>query len=310
MRILHLSDTHLGVRKFARGAPPRWSRAADHHQVFREALAPARWEEVDLVVHSGDLFNRSRPPRTWAQKAIETLCRAARRVPVVVISGNHDRRGLRRHLPTEAPGLTVVDTPTRLTHRGVALGLVPFRRRADDWATAAREAVGPGVDLLVTHQAFDGARVPGLTFRVGAQRDTVGPQHLPPGISHVLCGHIHPRQVIEVGPTTVVHAGSTERTSFSECRQTKGTVLWDLGERRPWRYVDHPTRPMVVVTRPDQLGRVRPESLVNIPRRAWTEDLEQAVMARGGWVVGPPRRDQPAPPPPPRSSQLGLFMAR
>ena len=306
MRILHLTDTHLGVRQFVRGAPPRWTRAHDHHRAFAAALDPVRWGEVDLVVHTGDLFNRSSPPKAWARRAIASLVETARQVPVVLIAGNHDRRGLRRHLPTEVPGLTVVDEPTRLIVGALALALVPYRRRAQDWAAGARQAVGPGVDLLLCHQSFDGARVPGLTFRAGVQRETVGAQHLPPGVRFVLCGHIHPRQVIELGGAVIVHPGSTERTSFSERHQVKSVARWTLERQVLWHFEDLDTRPMVRVTGPDDLDAVVPEALVQLPQASHTPELEHEVLKRGGWLWGAPPA---APgPPPPRPAQLGLFV--
>ncbi len=306
MRLLHLTDTHLGMQRYVRGGPPRWSRAQDHHRALLAAVDPVRWDEVDLVVHSGDFFNRSRPPKAWARKAIEVLVALARRVPVVVIAGNHDRRGLRRHLPTHVPGLTIVDQPTRLVVQDLALALVPYRARAVDWAQGARAAWGSGADLLVCHQSFDGVRVPGLTFRVGQQRETVGAQHLPAGCRWVLCGHIHPRQVVEVGDAVVVHPGSTERTAFSERHQVKGTARWTLDREVLWHFEDLDTRPMLRVEGPHHLADVVPEALIRIPRDRWTPALAQAVLDRGGWLWGAP--PQATHPPPIQPAQLGLFV--
>jgi predicted phosphodiesterase len=240
---------------------------------------------VDLVVHTGDLFNRSRPPTRTVARAAALLREVARRVPVVLLPGNHDRRGLRRHLPHPDTGLLVVDWPARVVVAGLALGVVPFLRTADGWAEGARRAVGPGVDLLLAHQAFHGARVPGLVFRVGAQRDTVGAAHLPRGVRHVLCGHIHPRQVLHVGDAEVVHPGAAERAAFSERDQTKGYALWDLDAGVAWRFVDLPSRKMVVVARPGDLEAVEPGSLVRLATAAVAEG---AVLERGGLLVGPP----------------------
>jgi len=276
---------------------------------FRRALEPALREEVDLVVHTGDLFNRSRPPARTVARASALLREVARRVPVVLLPGNHDRRGLRRHLPHPDPGLVVVDRPTRVAVAGLALALVPFLRTAEGWAEGAHRAVGPGVDLLLAHQAFHGARVPGLVFRVGAQRDTVGAMHLPGGVRHVLCGHIHPRQVLRVGDAEVVHPGATERAAFSERGETKGYALWDLGGRISWRFVDLPSREMVVITRPVDLEAVVPGGLV---RLVTTAVSEAAVLERGGLLVGPPPGASPPAPsrryrPDPEPDQLCLW---
>jgi len=248
MRVLQLSDTHLGARMNARG-PAGWSRAADHHDALRRALQPALRGEVDAVIHAGDVFDRSQPPRRWMLAAGELFAEVARRVPVLGIAGNHDRRGIRRWLPHASLGF--VDRPARRVLGGgseaVAVGLVPFCRTAEAFARAAEIAVGPGVDLLVVHQAPDGARVPGLTFRVGRQRDTVGVAHLPAGVLRVACGHIHPRQVVRLGAAEVVMGGSTERTAWSEAAQRKGTVVWCFEGQVRWAFVDHATRPMADV---------------------------------------------------------------
>jgi DNA repair exonuclease SbcCD nuclease subunit len=276
MRILQLSDTHLGVRSRPPiGAPPDWSRAEDHRSAFERALALA--DDADLVVHTGDLFDRSRPPRKAAEETNAALAAVARRVPVVVLRGNHDRRGLHRNIrPT--PGLTVVDVAERIVVRGFAIGAVPHFYSATGWAAAAR--VAEGADLLIAHQSFHGSTVPGFRFRVGHPVETVGAEHLPAGVRAIATGHLHPRQVVRVGDATVVHCGSTERTSFTERLQSKGVVRWTFGATANWEMIALPSRPMLVVATPDDLDRIRPGSLV----RAASPALDREAVARGGWV--------------------------
>jgi DNA repair exonuclease SbcCD nuclease subunit len=304
MRILHVTDTHLGIDRWFRGAPRGWRRSDDHLAAFRLAVTPALHGEVDLVVHTGDLFDRSHPPAKAVAAAAALLAEVARIVPVVLLPGNHDRQGLRAHLTTPIPGLHVLDTAAAISHAGLRLAIVPYLASAAAWAAAAREVCSDGVDLLLAHQAFDGVRVPGFVFREGASPDTVGPRHMPPHVSHVLNGHIHPRQAVRVGDTLVVHPGSAERTAFSEHTDTKGTAIWELGAAQPWRFVDLPTRPMVVVRTPDDLALVSPEALVLVTGAApdLAADLDAAALARGAWVASVAR---PAPTP-----QISLFAPR
>ena len=155
--------------------------------------------------------------------------------------------------------------------------MVPFRRLAEAFA-ADVQGLGK-VDLLVCHQAFEGSRVPGFTFRVGRQKDTIGEAHLPEHVFNVASGHIHPRQVLRLGPTVVVHGGSTERTAFSEAPQVKGAVVWSFGRSVRWRFVDHRTRPMHVADSSPQPGalvrcpesgveQVRSSGAIAVVRRA------------------------------------------
>lgn len=306
MRVLHLSDTHLGAELRARGAPRGWSRADEHHHAMEAALAPALNEEVDLVVHTGDLFDRSHPPRESVAAAIVLLSRVARRVPVLLSPGNHDRHGLLPHL-SDTPGLHIFDEPGRFEHRGAAFGMVPYRREARDWTPAAKQATGPGVEILFAHQSFDGARVPGFRFRAGRIPETVGPEDIPTGARVVASGHIHPRQVLRVGATRVVYCGSTERTSYAEAEETKGYTVWELGRATSWRFVDLPSRPMRWITAPEQVDEIKPAELVGLARDMRTIELEDAALARGAWLTGRPARAPRLPSPPPGQRQGNLF---
>ena len=308
MRILHLSDTHLGTTSWVRGAPRDYRRSLDHERALLAALDPAMRGRVDLVVHTGDLFDRSRPPEAAVRRLSSILSNLARRVPVVLMPGNHDRRGIRHNLPTHLPNVHVFDRAERLDIAGVRLGIVPYVGDADGWATAAERACRGGVDLLLSHQAFHGAVVPGFTFRESQQVDTIAEQHLPRGVKWILCGHIHPRQAIRLGEATVVHPGSTERTAFSERLQPKGYVLWTLDGPTRWRFVDLPTRKMVVVGVEDHLADVTPGCLVRITPDLNTTELEEEVMRRGGWLCGPPPEAAPvARRPRPPKKQLKLW---
>ena len=114
MRILHVTDTHLGYEAWFRGAPPGWSRADDHLEAFRLALRPAFQEEVDLVVHSGDLFNRSTPPQICPKQPFDQL----------LSRSNLDNPPLRHHTDLRA---FVLDT-FRVTFR-VTRNFEPPQRR-------------------------------------------------------------------------------------------------------------------------------------------------------------------------------------
>lgn len=86
MRILHTSDWHVGKRL------DRHDRMDEHRAVIDEVIEIADERDVDLVVHSGDLFDRASPPIEALRVALDGLVRLARGGgrPVVVVAGNHD----------------------------------------------------------------------------------------------------------------------------------------------------------------------------------------------------------------------------
>ncbi len=86
MRILHTSDWHIG-KKIG-----RFDRHDEYREVIDEVVETAEREQVDLVVHSGDLFDRHIPPVASLALGLEGLVRLTDggRRPVVAIAGNHD----------------------------------------------------------------------------------------------------------------------------------------------------------------------------------------------------------------------------
>jgi len=84
MKILHTSDWHIGKRL------GRHDRMAEFRDVLGEVATVADEREVDLVLVSGDVFDRPIPPVDALALGIETLLRLAERRPVVVVAGNHD----------------------------------------------------------------------------------------------------------------------------------------------------------------------------------------------------------------------------
>ena len=86
MRILHTSDWHVGKRL------GRYDRLDETRDAIAEVVAIASDEAVDLVVHSGDLFDRPVPPMEALQVGLTGLVELTDGGdrPVVVVAGNHD----------------------------------------------------------------------------------------------------------------------------------------------------------------------------------------------------------------------------
>lgn len=88
MRILHVSDWHLGRETGGH------SRVPDHDAVLAEIVGLVREHKPDLVLHTGDLFDVARPGIDDMERGIAALQELAGLTPTVVISGNHDSPAL------------------------------------------------------------------------------------------------------------------------------------------------------------------------------------------------------------------------
>lgn len=298
MRLLFVSDTHLGIDLPARPRVARRRRGEDFLRCFEAALAPALAGEVDAVLHGGDLHFRSRVPAWLAQAALAPLLRvAARGVPVLLVPGNHERSRLPFPLLARHERLHVFHAPRTVTlsARGLAVAFSGFpyardvRARFPDLLSATRRHERPAdVRVLCLHQCVEGATCgPGnFTFRAGD--DVIRRSDLPVDAAVVLSGHVHRHQVLRAprGPP-VVYAGSVERTSFAEAGEPKGAVIVDLS-RRGVEAIDFrplPARPMVICRL----------SLAGLDAAAARARLERAVAATPEDAVVQLRLEGPVP---------------
>ncbi|HAW59845.1 MAG TPA: exonuclease SbcCD subunit D, partial [Actinobacteria bacterium] len=98
MRVVHISDTHLGYTAY-RGLDPELGinqREADIFAVFKQAIDKILEISPDLVLHTGDLFDSVRPSNRSLSLALEQLLRLSTvGIPVVIIAGNHSMPKMR-----------------------------------------------------------------------------------------------------------------------------------------------------------------------------------------------------------------------
>ena len=85
MRLIHLSDLHLGKRVNG------FSMLEDQRYILKEILRIIDEERPDAVLISGDVYDKAVPSAEAVLVLDEFLCRLAQcKLPVLMISGNHD----------------------------------------------------------------------------------------------------------------------------------------------------------------------------------------------------------------------------
>ena len=270
IRVLFLSDTHLGFDLPLRPRIARRRRGPEFYAAFDRALEPALNGEVDLVIHGGDLFFRSRIRQAPVKAALERIeAVAARGIPFLIVPGNHERGALPDPLFWTQPNVHIFDRPRtfRLTCRRARVAVAGFpysyadlpRAFPDLLARTGLSGERADLRLLAMHQAVAGARVGIQDFMFRRGRDVIPGRLIPSGIAAVLSGHIHRAQILDMDPVgrplaaRVLYAGATQRTSFAERAEEKGYFILSFGaeERGPGALIDHrfvvlPSRPMIV----------------------------------------------------------------
>ncbi len=291
MRILHTSDWHLG-RSFHRegllGAQATW---VDH------LLDVVETERVDLVVVSGDVYDRALPQVDAVALADEAFARlASSRARVVVTSGNHDsaqRLGFGSrlmdaagvHVRTDAAGVgtpvllddahgpvavyglpyldpDLLREPWRLPGRSheAALGAAMGRVRAD-----LAERPGGTRSVVMAHAFVAGCAPSDSERDISVGGVSMVSSEVFEGIDYTALGHLHgPHEV----SAAVRYSGSPLAYSFSEADQRKGSWLVDLGVHglTTAEFVDAP------VPRPLRVLRGELEALLADPALTDHED--------------------------------------
>ena len=94
MRLVHLSDLHLGFRQFQRQTPAGINqREADVASAFGRAVDRLIELAPEVIVIGGDVFHTVRPTNTAILHAFQQFARLVEALPrtaVVMVAGNHD----------------------------------------------------------------------------------------------------------------------------------------------------------------------------------------------------------------------------
>ncbi len=293
VRVLLMADSHLGFDLPVRPRVQRRRRGHDFLANHERALAPALAGKVDLVVHGGDVFHRSRAPASLVFQAFRPLIEVAEAgVPVFVVPGNHERSRIPHERFAVHPNLHIFRRPeTRLVEVGpvrVALAGFPYQRRRvrESFPQLLEEtgwrSVGADLRLLCLHHCVEGARVGPADYTFRGAPDVIRCSDLPRDFAAVLSGHIHRHQVLRSDlrgrplSTPVLYPGSVERTAFAEMNEAKGFMLLEFeaggtgGRLVREVFVPLPARPMVRRTLHPKAG----------PGPNWTRaDLEAQISA-------------------------------
>ena len=244
MKLIHLSDLHLGRRMY------EFSLMEDQTYILDEILRLTDKESPDAVLLAGDIYDRAVPSAEAVELFDRFLCALAeRRVPVLAISGNHDspeRIAFGAHLMAPSGvflspvyGGTVEPVTLSDAFGEVRFYLLPFvkpsnvrRFYSDAGIESYTDAVRCAVEhmevdtsvrnVLITHQFVTGAvRSESEDITVGGT-DNVDAAVFD-AFDYTALGHLHSAQ--KIGRETLRYSGTPLQYSFSERGQKSVTVV-------------------------------------------------------------------------------------
>jgi exonuclease SbcD len=230
IRVAHISDTHLGYTRYAKLCPKtnRNQREVDVQEAYGRAVAAILERDVDLVIHSGDVFDSVRPATHVIIGFLKQTARITARagLPYLIAAGNHETPRLRTTTAAleyanlvnayPAHGFEIDYQEIEVGDLLVGVTLVPHG--ALFGTGAATPERGADINILVTH-----GMVPGLE----ARQHEMGEANLQPGMisggfDYVALGHYH--EFYKHKPNAY-YAGATERFGFGEVDSKPGFAI-------------------------------------------------------------------------------------
>lgn len=250
MKLIHLSDLHLGKRI------NEFSMLEDQEYILTKIIHIIDEQQPDGVIIAGDVYDKSVPAAEAVELFDDFLVRLSKRgLQVFVISGNHDsaeRIAFGGRLMDQSgihmsPVYDGTVTPVTLTDAfgAVNVYMLPFikpstvrrffpDREIASYTDAVRAAVeAMAVDtaqrnVLITHQFVTGAvRSESEEVSVGGT-DNVDAAAFAP-FDYVALGHIHRGQAC--GEEYIRYSGTPLKYSFSEAKDQKSVTVLELGAK-------------------------------------------------------------------------------
>jgi len=254
----------------------------DVQEAYERAVDAILERDVDLVIHSGDVFDSVRPATHVIIGFLKQTFRLTREdIPYLVAAGNHETPRLRSTTAAleyanlvnaiSAHGSDVEYHPEEVTDAVVGVTLVPHGAVFGTGAvTPARDA---DVNILVTH-----GLVPGLE----ARQHEMGEANLQPGIleggfDYVALGHYH--EFHEHKPNAF-YAGATERFGFGEVESKPGFAMVEFDGKglKSVEHVEIEARPMLDLPKISASDMDAAKLTDEVRKRTSGVDLDGAIV--------------------------------
>lgn len=262
MKLMHLSDLHLGKRVNG------FLMKEDQRFVLNQIVAMAREESPDAILLCGDIYDKTVPSAEAVELFDEFLSQIADIAAVYIISGNHDSperiafggRLLEKARVFVSPvyngRLTTVEQEDEFGT--VQFHLLPFvkpvhvrrffgEREIESYTDAIRAALSE-LDLndgkrhvLLAHQLVTNAeRCASEELSIGGTENVDAEVFA--GFDYVALGHLHGPQ--RAGAEHIRYCGTMLKYSFSEVNHRKSVTFVELKEKGNLNITTRPITPL------------------------------------------------------------------
>jgi DNA repair exonuclease SbcCD nuclease subunit len=256
MKILHIADTHLGYSAYRRVSTNGINqREIDTYDAFSKFVDYCVENKPDLILHAGDLFDSVRPNNRAITFAIDQILRLSeKKIPFVVIAGNHEHPKLREtgHIFSIFDHLTYVYPIYRSSYEPIQFDIgkekvtihaVPQTSTKESFENNLRRVKNDNsshYNILLVHGSVKGIE----SFCMNEFNELMIPKkYLDSYFDYVALGHFHKFSKVT---EKAYYSGSTECFSFNEAGEKKGFVEVEFnGEKSKHKFIHLVTRNVV-----------------------------------------------------------------
>lgn len=234
MKIVHLTDTHLGLRQWHyTDEQGRNARERDIYAAFVAAVDKILELKPSAVIHAGDLFDSYQPPAAALGVVLDQAVRLrSAGIEFAVIAGNHStpRTTAVDHPFTllERFGIHAVHTESRQVRFGeLLITAIPHcddKEQMAQWITEARPDPAARFNVLSTHIGFGGLGYIGFS-EAGSIELSGEILKSVSAFDYIALGDVHEFDRPKIN---AVYAGSLEPLTWADKATFKGIVEIDL----------------------------------------------------------------------------------
>jgi len=256
MKILHVSDTHLGYSAYRKSTENGINqREQDIYNAFEQFVDYAVNSKPDLVIHAGDLFDSVRPSNRAITFALKQMIRLSKnKIPAIVISGNHEQPKLIEtgHIFSIFDHIENVHQIYnskyekhifKINKEKVMIHAIPQCNSKQEFNNEIKK-LKPSSDvdynILVSHGAVTGIHA----FSMNEFNELMIPAKiLSKDFDYIALGHYHKYSKLA---ENAFYSGSTESFTFTDAGDKKGFIELDLSKKGlKYNFVELKTRPMI-----------------------------------------------------------------
>jgi DNA repair exonuclease SbcCD nuclease subunit len=273
MKILHVSDTHLGFSAYRKATPDGINqREIDTYNTFKQFVDYVVRSKPDLIIHAGDLFDSVRPNNRAITFAIDQILRVSKeKIPFVIIAGNHEHPKLKEtghifsifdHIENIFPiyKAKYEALSFKINKKKITIHAVPqceLKKQFEDEVKKIKPDKSSDYNIFTSHGAVTGIK----EFSMNEFNELFIPAKvLSKDFDYIGLGHYHKYTKIA---DNAFYSGSTERFSFTDAPDTKGFIeLEFVDDKLKTKFIKLEIRKMID-TKPIKCSNLKLEELMN-----------------------------------------------